>query len=448
MTDRAIQTPLIKHMENIIVIGGGLMGTSVTWKLAEQGEKVVLLEQQSESYDNGSSYGAARISRSLGPKKDIFSFVHNRTVKEVGKLIEFLNTETTTKNHAMEDVYSTSPVSYLYKKDQYDAIRKLRYKKQRYDYRRASGNSAFRKFGVTLKEDEILVREYKTHSGTINPSALLEKLRLGINKKGGQVKFNTKVVKLVKKEGVFEIEVLNGKTNKKTTIKAKKVVVAAGPYTVSVLKDFAPYFNRIITPKRVLLAYYKIADERFQQLSELEIKSIFAAQPMFSQIGKEYFSMVERVEDNGSPIIKAGGHQIRRNILDLDKVWDLAPRKKELKWIKKKFRKYMEMLEIFLKKKEIELVDAYNCVYSETRTKVPLVTHIKNEFGALDRDIVVIGGMSGVGAKGCLGYGVIGANLITGNAGESSKIYKRAVRKFGSPGNRLWTKRPRRGRLF
>ena len=256
------------------------------------------------------------------------------------------------------------------------------------------------------------------------------------------------MVSLIKKEGVFEVTVLNTKTNKTKTIFAKKVVVAAGPYTVSVLKQFAPYFNRIITPKRVLLAYYKIADKRYQEFSTIEKKNIFAAQPMFSQIGKEYFSMIEKLEEDGTPIIKAGFHKVRRNILDLDKVWTLAPRKKELKKIRKQFRKYFEMLEIFLKKKEIELVDAYNCVYSETKTHVPLVTHIKNKYGSLDKDIVVIGGMSGVGAKGCLGYGTIGANLITGKQGESSKIYRRAIRAFGSPETRLQTRRIRRGRLF
>jgi len=158
--------------------------------------------------------------------------------------------------------------------------------------------------------------------------------------------------------------------------------------------------------------------------------------------------MIEKFDKNGAPIIKAGGHQIRRNILDLDKVWTLAPRKKEVKWVKKQFRKYFEMLEIFLKKKEIEMVDAYNCVYSETRTKIPLVTPIYNKFGSLDNNIIVIGGMSGTGAKGCLGYGVIGANLLLGKQGETSKIYRKAVREFGSPGTRLYTRRIRRGRLF
>jgi len=118
---------------------------------------------------------------------------------------------------------------------------------------------------------------------------LIKKLRLGIDKKGGEIRYNHKVTSLTKKEDYFELEVLNTKTNSVKTLQAKKVVVTAGPYTVSVLKKFAPYFNRIITPKRVLLSYFKIADKRYHQLSDLEIKNILAEQPMFSQIGKEYF---------------------------------------------------------------------------------------------------------------------------------------------------------------
>ena len=435
-------------MENIVVIGGGLMGSSVTWKIAEQGGEVLLLEQQGEKFSTGSSYGVARISRSLGHKKDVFSYVHNRTIKEVEHLIKFLNKEKLGK-HQMEDIYSTSPVSYLYTKDHYNQINKLRYKKQKYDFKVGSGNSAFRKFKVTLKENEVLVREKRKYSGTINPEALIEKLRLGIAKKGGRVKYNSKVVSLKKKEDYFEIEVLNLKTNKTKILQSKKVIVAAGPYTVSVLKDFAPYFNRIITPKKVLIARYKISDKRYKKLSVEEKNNLLAAQPMFSQIGKEFFSMVERMDEKGAPILKAGGHQIRRNILNLDKVWSLKARKKELKWIKKHLRKYLEMLEIFLDKKEIEQVNAYNCVYSDTRTKVPLVTPIFNEFGRLDSNIVVIGGMSGIGAKGCLGYGAIGANLILGNQEEAKKkIYRKAEKAFGNPSVRLYTRRIKRGRLF
>ena len=182
------------QMKNIIVIGGGLMGNAVAWKLVEQGAKVTLLEQQGKKYKSGSSYGVARISRSLGPKNDIFSFVHNRTVKEVKKLVAFLNKEEKGKRHQLDDIYRTSPVSYLYTNDQYDQVKKLNFKKQRKDYQEVSGKEAFRKFKVRLKPNQILVREFRKCSGTLNPQELIQKFRLAIGLKKGKIRYHQKVI--------------------------------------------------------------------------------------------------------------------------------------------------------------------------------------------------------------------------------------------------------------
>ena len=237
-------------MENILIIGGGLMGSATAWELSKAGEKVMLIEQQGEHYKSGSSYGDARISRSLGPKKDIFSFVHNKTVEEVGKLIRFLNEDSPGKKHKMEDVYTTSPVSYFYHKSQYEAIRKLRFKKQKRDYKKASGDAAFRKFGVTLPDDYILVREYRKHSGTLNPRVLIEKLRLGIERKGSQIKYNCKAVRLTKKQGFYEVEILNTKTNKSKTIQAKKSCRCSGCIYGGFVGKYRTLFQKINHAKK------------------------------------------------------------------------------------------------------------------------------------------------------------------------------------------------------
>ena len=435
-------------MENIVVIGGGLMGTSTTWKLAERGAKVTLIERQEEAYLHGSSFGTARISRSLGPKKDVFSYAHNTTVKEVGNLIDYLNTEDSKEKHAMEDIYSTSPVSYLFHRNQYDIIDSFRFKKQKRDFNRASKSSAFRKFGMTIPDNTILVRERKKYSGTLNPTELLKKLRLGIEKKGGHIKYGQEVTGLVKKDGEFEITILNTKTKKTSRLKSKKVIVAAGPYTVSILKNYAPYFNRVITPKKIAVSYLKIKDERYKQLTETEKKTIQNAFPFFSQLRKEYFAVGTKPEKNTSPTFKAGGHQKRRNIHDLDKVWTDEPRKKELNWIRKQFRKHFRMLEIYISKKDVEEIKSYYCVYSDTRSKHPLITPIFNKSGSLDKNIIVIGGMSGVGAKGCLCYGSLGADLLLGKEGKPKKMYRKLLNVFSNPSVNLYTRRPRRGRLF
>jgi len=48
-----------------VVIGGGLMGSATAWQLSRQGNEVLLLEKQDSIYTQGSSYGVARIARSL-----------------------------------------------------------------------------------------------------------------------------------------------------------------------------------------------------------------------------------------------------------------------------------------------------------------------------------------------------------------------------------------------
>ncbi len=435
-------------MENILVIGGGLMGSSVAWKLADRGAKVTLFEQQGENYFKGSSFGTARISRSLGPKKDVFSHLHNKTVKEVAKLVDFLNEENTEQIHSMEDIYTNYPVTYLYHKKQRAAIDKLRFKKQKKFFNSASSHSAFRKFGMTLPDDTIVVRETKQYSGTLNPTELLQKLRTGIEKKNGTLKYGHQVVGLVKKDDFFEVSILNTNTNKIRKLKATKVIVAAGAYTVNILKAFAPYLNKIITPKRVPISFLKIADERYAQLTKIEKKTLYDSFPFFSRIGKEYFAMISKPAEDGSPIIKVGGHQIRRNIHDLERVWDEEPLKKELKWMKKQFRKHLKMLEIHLSKKEIETVTSYNCVYSETRKKTPIVTPIFNKHGILENGLYVVGGMSGIGAKGCLGYGVLASDLALGKENKPSKMYRKLIKTLANPAVNLHTKRIKPGRLF
>ena len=57
------------------------MGSSAAWQLSKRGEIFVLLEQQDETYNYGSSQGKSRIARSLGPEGDTWGWLHDETVK-------------------------------------------------------------------------------------------------------------------------------------------------------------------------------------------------------------------------------------------------------------------------------------------------------------------------------------------------------------------------------
>ena len=48
---------------DVVVIGGGAMGSAAAWQLAKRGKSVVLLEQYGPGHKNGSSHGGSRIYR-------------------------------------------------------------------------------------------------------------------------------------------------------------------------------------------------------------------------------------------------------------------------------------------------------------------------------------------------------------------------------------------------
>ena len=50
-------------MSRIVVVGGGLMGSSAAWHLVDRGHEVTLLEQFGPGHDRGSSHGSSRIFR-------------------------------------------------------------------------------------------------------------------------------------------------------------------------------------------------------------------------------------------------------------------------------------------------------------------------------------------------------------------------------------------------
>jgi len=99
------------EQQEIVIIGGGLMGSATAWHLSNAGKKVLLLEKQDTIYNSGSSNGEARIARSSNRGDDIWSYLHNLSVREVKVLIDFLNNSTATERYSMSDIYTTTPVS-------------------------------------------------------------------------------------------------------------------------------------------------------------------------------------------------------------------------------------------------------------------------------------------------------------------------------------------------
>lgn len=420
------------------VLGGGLMGSSAAWQLANANEKVLLIEQQGKEYTFGSSLGEARISRSLGPKYDIWSYLHRRAVSETEILLDFLNSEGDIALHKMEDIYTTSPSTYILHTDKKEVVdRMLRQQEDQYEFA-SSPSEAKEKFQVNLPEKQIVIQEYRRHTGTINPKVLISKLHTAIELKGSKVSYDKKIEsvrKIEEQEGPgYEIVLTNNVDGQKEKILAKKVVCAAGAYTGSLLKDINPLIESVINPKRVALAFFKVASSRYKSYSSTQKQRFKNFYPAIDLGPRHHFSMIEKIDTDGIPIIKTGGHFQRNEITDLPNVWKKEVTEEEIAWTKTNVLAYFEFLDLPLKPEELIYSHGYSCVYSLTESEVPLLDLLPNRDNTPDPNFVLMGGMSGVGAKGSLTYGRMAANLLLG-LNESHFMYKKTLQKLSFEGH-------------
>ena len=423
-----------EKIENTVVIGGGLMGSATAWHLVNANIDVLVIEQQDSIYTYGSSLGTARIARSSNRSNNMWSYLHNRTVAEAEKLISFLNEGQEAVKYSMDDIYNTTPANYVGLSRIFDQLVGS-FKTQKVDGKLATTPQEGEDlFNIQIPEGVLYHREYNPHTGTINPKQLISHLHTGIRKKHGRVLYSHRVESLVEKDGLFEITVTDLKTEEIKTIKSRKVVSAAGPYTGSLLKDVAPYFQVLITPQRVFISFFKVESEVWNNYSKDQKKQVFDGYPVInSSAGTRkgsFFSMIEYIDTDGIPVIKIGGHHQRSDITDLDSVWKQDVSEEEIAWSRRNTLNYFDMLNVPLDSTSLNYIDGYSCVYSLTKTEVPYVTSIKDSNGNENKNLVVVGGMSGGGAKGTMAYGLIAAHLLL-NHSESDQQYQEARKALG-----------------
>lgn len=420
-----------ENIEDVVVIGGGLMGSSTAWELSKYGQNVLLLEQQDSIYTFGSSFGEARISRSLGPKEDIFSFLQQTSIKETKGLIEYLNEGEREVLHSMQDIYRTSPVTYIYTQSQINEVEELLDGQlDKYEYA-STKEEAKETFGMKISDTTMVIREYKPYTGTLNPKVLIKKLHLGIRKSGNRINYSQKVTSLKKEDGIYKIKITDNKTGTNKTILSKKVVAAAGPYNGILVKDIAPYFSDLISPKRLFLSFLKIKSDKYDMLTSDQKNRLISSYPVAFLNSEIFYSMIEKFDSDQRPLLKVGGHFLRTEIKELDEVWAMQLTEQEIQWSKENTVDYLDKLDLPIKSSDLEFDKGYSCVYSLTESEIPYVTHGFKNITDIDSSFVLVGGMSGIGAKGSLAYGLFAADLILDNKNDSF-MYQKAKSALGS----------------
>lgn len=412
-----------------IVIGGGLMGSSAAWHLSDAGEKVLMADKQPEVYYQGSSYGDARITRSLGPKDDLFSWIHNRSVTETKKLAAFLDKNLSRDKSAMDEIYTSSPVTYIYYRSQKETTDGLIIGQTDPIEVAANPVEASDKFGLSTPENAIVIREFKEFSGTLNPKMLLQKLHRAIELHGNSILFNQKVTHISRRKDLFEVSLVHSVSGKRMILTAHKVIVSAGPYTGQLLRMLSPAIGKLITPKRVCLAFFTIRKEIWHNLIPEHQTKIMNFFPMIDMNPDFIFSMIEKWDESGVPVIKIGAHLKRDPITDLDHIWRHGLTTDEIEWACSGLSRYLEMLRVPIGRNDVFLSDGYSCVYSMTDSEIPIVSEISGSDNQKIPGIVVVGGMSGVGAKGSVAYGLIAKNLLLKRT-ENNRMYMSILQKL------------------
>lgn len=139
---------------------------------------------------------------------------------------------------------------------------------------------------------------------------------------------------------------------------------------------------------------------------------------------------VVRRNYKGIPILKVGGHFLRTDIDDLNTVWQKELSTQEIEWSKEKTVNYLGSLNLPINMSDLEFHSGYSCVYSLTESEIPYVTNVIHS-SEVDQNFVLVGGMSGTGAKGSLTYGLIAANLLLEKK-DTSTMYQKTKKALGS----------------
>ena len=325
----------------------------------------------------------------------------------------------------MTDIYTTSPVSYVGRLGIFDQLMASLIR-QNVTYKiAATPEEGMRIFDAVLPDGVLLQREYLQHSGTLNPAMLIRYLHTAIRINGGKVYYNRKVTGLNKSKNGWLISYRDSDAAEDFELEIDRVVSAAGPFTGQLLKEVAPYFDELINPQRVFLCFFEIDPKRYNELSNKNKEKLIHAFPVInsSKGGRmgSFFSMIESFTSDSIPIIKIGGHFQRSSISDLDEVWRKEVNAEEQEWSRSNLLDYFHMLRIPIGNEDLQFHDDYSCVYSLTESEVPLVTPIIGDDGNPDTTFVVLGGMSGVGAKGTLTYGKVAADLMIGNEPQTEE---------------------------
>ncbi|CAI8599753.1 unnamed protein product [Vicia faba] len=348
---------------DLIIIGGGVMGSSTAYQAAKRGLKTLLLEQFDFLHQRGSSHGESRTIRSTYPQSHYYPLV-----VESYKLWEEIQAE------VGYDVYFKAQhldIGHLDDPSFRAVIQNCR--KHGVNHQVLTAEQVADKFSGRFNLQEGWVGLSTEHGGMLKATKATAMFQTLAHKHDVVLKDNAKVVDIKNNDGEVVVFTESGEK-----FRGKKVVVTVGSWANKLIKKIRG-IDLPIQPIETHLCYWRIKEGHE---GKFPIGGDF---PTFASYGKIYYYGTPTLEFPG--LLKLGVHGGRKCDPD-QRPWGPGEMMNDLKkWIDRTFSGMIDTTEPVVKQA---------CLYSMTPDEDFVIDFLGGEF----KNNVVLGvGFSGHGFK-------------------------------------------------
>ncbi|XP_028113089.1 probable sarcosine oxidase [Camellia sinensis] len=398
-----------REMENsgeqfdVIVVGGGVMGSSTAYQIAKRGFKALLLEQFDFLHHRGSSHGESRTIRATYPEPYYSSMVMDssklweETQSEIGYKVYFKTSQFDmgpSDNKSLRAVIANC---------ESDSI----------PHRVLDAHQVFDEFSGRISIPENWVGVVSEVGGVIKATKAVSMFQTLAIKHGAVLRDNTEVENIERDglRGGISVSAKNGEK-----FWGKKCVITVGAWMKKLVKRIAG-IEVPIQPLETSVLYWRI------KAGHEDDFTISGGFPTFASYGEPYIYGTPMLEFPG--LIKIPVHAGQPCDPE-ERRWEpTAPAVVEMvkEWIEGRFGGAVEAA---------APVVAQSCMYSMTADEDFVVDFVGGEMG---KEVVVGGGFSGHGFKMAPAVGRILAEMaLRGEAGEGVDIKHFGLRRFlGNP---------------
>lgn len=215
---------------DVVVVGGGAMGSAAAWQLARAGRSVVLLEQFEAGHHIGASHGATRNFNTayaeadyldlLAEARDLWDELAGETGTQLLDLVGLANHGNTAKLRAVCEAHQARGID---------------------SYFMSAAEAAERWQGMVFRGDVLFV----PGSGRVRAAEALAALRKAAEAHGARFEYSTPVRDIRFIGGDKVLVVTDG-----TEYTARRVVVTAGAWTGKVLEGLASLPPLVVTQEQ------------------------------------------------------------------------------------------------------------------------------------------------------------------------------------------------------